>query len=59
MWIAALIVVGQGAIIATLLVFVRTFGSYTKALEDAHKSNMLVYGQALKLLEYVQHKEAA
>ena len=61
-WVAVVIVVGQGATIGALLLLVRTFGAYTNALEAAHKSNMIVYQQSLKLIQHAEdlyNKESA
>lgn len=42
MWVAFLIVVGQGAIISLLLYFIRTFGQYTDVLKAVHDENMIL-----------------
>lgn len=55
-WVALTMVVGQGAIIGTLLYFVRTFGAYTEALLRAHESNVMMHQYTLKVLETVQWK---
>ena len=52
MWAAAIIIVAQGCIIALMLVLVRTFGAYTKALVAAHQSNTVLYQQTVKILDY-------
>ena len=50
-WVALIMVIGQGAIIGTLLYFVRTFGAYTEALLQAHESNIMVRDYNVKLID--------
>jgi len=59
MWAAVILLLGQGAIIGTLLYFVRTFGSYTDALLRAHESNLAVRAESIRMLnEIQQHRQA-
>ena len=51
---AAIIIVVQGGIIALMLLLVRTFGAYTKALVRAHESNTVLYQQSVKVLEHAE-----
>lgn len=51
-WASLTIIACQVVIMGMLAWFVRTFGAYTAATLKAHESNMLVYQQALKILEY-------
>lgn len=51
MWAAVLMVLGQGAIIGTLLYFVRTFGAYTEALLQAQQSNVLIHEHLVREIE--------
>lgn len=50
-WIALVIVVGQGCIIGLLLYFVRTFGAYTNILLRTHESNVMLREATLKSIE--------
>lgn len=51
--VAAAIIVGcQVLILGMLAWFIRSFGAYTAATLQVHQSNMVVYQQALKILEY-------
>ena len=50
-WVALIMVIGQGAIIGTLLYFIRTFGHYTEALLQAHESNLIMREHAIKLID--------
>jgi hypothetical protein len=58
-WAALIIVGGQGVMIAALFLFVQRFGMYTKALKETHESNMLVYRQALKILDHAAAQDPA
>lgn len=42
MLLALLIVLGEGAIIALLLYFIRTFGAYTEVLVTVHQENLVL-----------------
>lgn len=50
-WIALCIVLGQAAVIGTLLWFVRSFGSYTAALLHAHESNIMMRNEVVRAIE--------
>lgn len=59
--LAILIIVGQGAIVGAMLLFVQRFGTYTRELKKyrdavlyAHESNRVVHEQSLKMLREIQ-----
>jgi hypothetical protein len=50
-WVALVMVLGQGIIIGTLLYFVRTFGAYTEALLRTHESNITIHEHTVRLID--------
>lgn len=55
-WVGVVIIIGQSVMVGVLLMLVRTFGAYATALITAHESNMIVYQQSIKVLEYAEQK---
>jgi len=51
---SVLIILLQGVIVALLLVVVRRFGVWTRTVVEAHRSNVVFYRQAIKILEYAE-----
>jgi hypothetical protein len=53
-WVAVVLLLGQTLVLGVLAWILRTFGRYTAATLAAHESNLLVYRQAVKVLEYAE-----
>ena len=53
-WVAIVLILGQGCIIGLLLYFVRTFGEYTNILLRTHESNVMLREATLKSIATMQ-----